>query len=95
MIRSTYGLQTRTAMKRCTNALLHIDKYEYKEIVRPMFNEALVVQKKLDIENTESMLTDKEVKNFVHYPEIARERDRLNEHLEPNDKKTNTISFYQ
>jgi hypothetical protein len=37
------------------------------------------------------MLTDKEVKNFVHYPEIVRERDRLAEHLEanPNDKKTN------
>ena len=97
-ITTTYGNEEmyskntlRNHLEGLANTLLHIDKYKYKEIVRPMFNEALVVQKKLDIENTESMLTDKEVKNFVHYPEIVRERDRLDEHLQtnPNDKKTN------
>ena len=56
-----------------------------------MFNEALAVQKKIDVESEDSMLTDREVKNFVHYPEFVRERDRLREHLEinPTDKKTN------
>ena len=56
-----------------------------------MFNEALTVQKKIDAKAEDSMLTDKEVRNFVHYPEIVRERDRLAEHLQtnPNDKKTN------
>ena len=97
-ILTTYGNEElyspntlRNHLEGLANALLHIDKYKYKEIVRPMFNEALVVQKKIDVKNEDSMLSDKEVKNFVHYPEIIRERDRLAEHLEinPNDKKTN------
>ena len=59
-----------------------------------MFNEALVVQKKIDTKSEDSMLTDKEFKNFVHYP-----GDRIAEHLEtnPKDKKTviYIISFYR
>ena len=97
-ITNTYGNEEiykkntlRNHLEGLANSLLHIDKYKYKEAVRPMFNEALAVQKKIDIESEDSMLTDKEVKNFVHYPEIVRERDRLYEHLQsnPNDKKTN------
>jgi hypothetical protein len=70
-ITTTYGNEEmyskntlRNHLEGLANTLLHIDKYKYKEIVRPMFNEALVVQKKLDVENTESMLTDKEVKTL-------------------------------
>ena len=97
-ILNTYGNEEiykkntlRNHLEGLANALLHIDKYKFKEIVRPMFNEALRVQKLIDVENEDSMLTDREVKNFVHYPEFVRERDRLREHLEanPNDRKTN------
>ena len=97
-ILNTYGNQElyspntlRNHLEGLANALLHIDKYKFKEIVRPMFNEALAVQKKIDAKAEDSMLTDKEVKNFVHYPEFVRERDRLAEHLQtnPTDKKTN------
>ena len=97
-ILNTYGNEEiykkntlRNHLEGLANSLLHIDKYKYKEVARPMFNEALAVQKKIDVESEDSMLTDREVKNFVHYPEFVRERDRLREHLEinPTDKKTN------
>ena len=97
-ILTTYGNEEvyspntlRNHLEGLANTLLHIDKYKYKEIVRPIFNEALAVQKKIDANAEDSLLSDKEVNNFVHYPEIVRERDRLAKHLEttPNDKKTN------
>lgn len=97
-ILNTYGNEEiysantlRNHLEGLANALLHIDKHKFKEIVRPMFNEALAVQKKIDAKAEDSMLSDKEVKNFVHYPEVVRERDRLEEHLKiyPNDRKTN------
>ena len=66
----------RNHLERLAYSLLHFDKYKYKEIVRPMFNETLTIQKKIDAESEDNMLTPSEVKNFVHYQEFVRERDR-------------------
>lgn len=72
----TNGNTIRNYLEAIAHILLAIDKHKFKEIVRPLFNDTLVMQKKLDKERDESLLTPTELTNYVPYPNLM---DKFNE----------------
>lgn len=88
----TYKYSTlRFHLEALANILLAIDKNKYKEITRPMWNKALEHQKDIDEQRKENKLSDKEVINFVCYPDMVKIRDDYHNKWtqKPKDKKLN------
>ena len=59
------------------NILLAQDKIKYKNVVRPMYNSGLSIQQVIDKGREESTMTEQEMKNFVPYEDLVKERERL------------------
>jgi len=72
----TNGNTIRNYIEAIAHILLAIDKHKFKEVVRPLFNDTLVIQKREDAKRDESLLTDTELTNFVPYPNLM---DKFNE----------------
>lgn len=59
------------------NVLLAIDKIQFKEIVRPMYNEGKTIQIKEDNKRLEGNMKPSELQNFVHYNDLVITRDKI------------------
>ena len=59
------------------NTLLAVDKSKYKNVVRPLFNTGLSMQQIIDKGREESTMTEQEMKNFVPFEDLVKERERL------------------
>ena len=59
------------------NVLLAIDKNKFRESTRMLFNEGKTIQVEDDMERLEGKLKPSELQNFVTYPELVAERDKL------------------
>lgn len=73
----TNGNTIRNYLEAVAHILLAIDKHTFKDIVRPLFNDTLVMQKKLDKERDESLLTPAELTNYVPYPDLMAKFNEL------------------
>lgn len=81
----------RNHLEALANVLLAIDKNKYREVVRPWFNLGLSLQQMIDKGNEQSVLSEKELANFVTYPELVAKRDELEKKWmnDPKDLKLN------
>lgn len=81
----------RNHLEALANILLAIDKNKYKEVVRPFFNRGLTLQQIIDKANEDSLLTEKELRNFVTYEQLVAKRDELEKQFlaTPKDLKIN------
>jgi len=74
----------RNHLEALANILLAIDKVKFKEVARPFFNTGLSIQQVLDKANEESVLSDRDLANFVTYNQLVKRRDDLQkEWLQP------------
>ena len=67
----------RNHLEGLANILLAIDKDKFKEIVRPMFNFTLTIQQRIDKTKEDSLLSEKDLANFVTYDEVVARRDEI------------------
>ena len=82
-IRGTYvepkykASSMRNHLEGLANVLLAVDKDKFKEVVRPMFNFTLTIQQRIDKTKEDSLLSEKDLANFVTYEELVKRRDEL------------------
>ena len=81
----------RNHLEGLANILLAIDKDKFKEIVRPMFNFTLTIQQRIDKTKEDSLLSEKDLANFVTYDEVVARRDEIEKEWmkEPSNLKLN------
>jgi hypothetical protein len=96
-IKDTYStdkyadITLRSHLEGLANVLLAINKDKFKEVTRPFFNTGISIQRIINKENEDSVLSKKDVANFVPYEDLVRERDKLFElwHHDPKNLKLN------
>lgn len=82
----TNGNTLRNKLEGLAHMLLAADKHKFKETARRLFNDTLVMQKKLDRERDESILPDKEIAKFVPYPYLMAKFNELTQYRIANRK---------
>lgn len=83
----------RNHLEGLANILLAIDKKKFKEIVRPLYNTGLSIQQVIDKQNEESVLSAKDIQNFVPEEDLVNERNKLYE-LWRKDPKNLKLNMY-
>jgi len=81
----------RNHLEALANILLAVDKNAYKEVVRPMFNFTLTIQQRIDKTKEDSLLSEKDLANFVTYEEVVSRRDEMEKEWmkDPSNLKLN------
>ena len=84
----------RNHLESLANILLAIDKVKFKEVARPLFNTGLKIQQAVDEENRNSVLSEKELANFVTYDELVKKRDEIQKEWLENPKDIRLNMFH-
>lgn len=83
----TNGNTLRNKLEMVATTLLAIDKNKYKEIVRPLFNDSVVIQRKEDSKKTESVFSEKDLANYVPEAYLVARRRQLEKEWLADPKK--------
>lgn len=85
----------RNHLEALANILLAVNKDAYKEVVRPMFNFTLTIQQRIDKTKEDSLLSEKDLANFVTYEEVVSRRDEMEKEWmkDPSNLKLNITTW--
>ena len=59
------------------NILLAFEKNKFRPLVREFYNTGLNIQQRIDKQSEESVLSERELTNFVFYEDLVKRRDAL------------------
>lgn len=67
----------RGGLEAIAHLLLAYDKVQFREYVRHLWSEGIVIQRAIDKKGKKSKLTEKEIDNYVCYQDLVRMREKL------------------
>jgi hypothetical protein len=77
-----------------SHVLMYIDKEKYRELTRPWWVDSINISKTYETKRQNNILNEKQLTNFVSYPEMVRQRDKLYVEWQANPKNKKLHMYF-